>query len=180
MNKNRFKELLRSTMGDVRPLVLEQNEPPPFIPQTPLTSSPTPPEQPNDGKNKYYVVKQGDTLSKIAKNNNMELNRLLYLNPKYEKNPNSVKVGDQIIIFDAELERTKGWSRTDDLKKELISLLKGAISRMESKSDITICDILTKMHFELTEFYENPYVREKGWNPEECTNFNQLDSLMKK
>ena len=42
MNKNRFKELLRSTMGDVRPLVSEQNEPPPFIPQTPRTSSPNP------------------------------------------------------------------------------------------------------------------------------------------
>ena len=26
MNKNRFKELLRSTMGDVRPLVSEQSE----------------------------------------------------------------------------------------------------------------------------------------------------------
>ena len=133
-----------------------------------------------NSKNKYYVVKQGDNLTKIAKNNNMDLNQLLYLNPKYEKNQNSVKVGDQIIIFDAELERTKGWSRTDDLKKELLSMLKSTISRMESKSDITICDILTSMHFELTQFYENPYVREKGWNPEECTNFNQLDSLMKK
>ena len=134
----------------------------------------------DNSKNKYYVVKQGDNLTKIAKNNDMELNQLLYLNPKYEKNQNSIKVGDQIIIFDAELERTKGWSRTDDLKKELLSMLKNTISRMESESDITICDILTKMHFELTEFYENPYVREKGWNPEECTNFNQLDSLMKK
>ena len=70
MNKNRFKELLRSTMGDVRPLVSEQGETPPFIPQTPRTSSSKPggpktlpnsiiepevpsskpPEQPNDGK----------------------------------------------------------------------------------------------------------------------------------
>ena len=42
MNKNRFKELLKSTMGDVRPLVSEQGETPPFIPQTPRTSSPNP------------------------------------------------------------------------------------------------------------------------------------------
>ena len=40
MNKNRFKELLRSTMGDVRPLVSEQNETPQQ--QTPRTSSPNP------------------------------------------------------------------------------------------------------------------------------------------
>lgn len=75
MNKNRFKELLRSTMGDVRPLVSEQNETP--QPQTPRTSSPnpggpdtlpgntvdtqptsptsplSPPEQPNDVKKEY-------------------------------------------------------------------------------------------------------------------------------
>ena len=71
MDTNRFKELLESTLGDVKPLISEQNEPPTFIPQTPRKSSPkrggpktlsadvvdtsqpsspTPPEQPNDGK----------------------------------------------------------------------------------------------------------------------------------
>ena len=40
MNKNRFKELLKSTMGNVRPLVSEQNETPQQ--QTPRTSSPNP------------------------------------------------------------------------------------------------------------------------------------------
>jgi hypothetical protein len=40
MDTNRFKELLESTMGDVRPLVSEQNEPPAFIPQPPSNSSP--------------------------------------------------------------------------------------------------------------------------------------------
>ena len=92
MNKNRFKELLRSTLGDVRPLVSEQGETPPFIPQTPRTSSTNPggpktlpdtlpnsiiepevpsskpPEQPNDGKK---------DLIKILRNhlNSMENNK---------------------------------------------------------------------------------------------------------
>jgi hypothetical protein len=89
MNKNRFKELLRSTMGDVRPLVSEQGETPPFIPQTPRTSSsnpegpdtlpdnvvepsqtsPTPPEQPNDGKK---------DLIRILKNHLQELENESY------------------------------------------------------------------------------------------------------
>jgi len=31
----------------------------------------------------------------------------------------------------------------------------------------------------MDDMYENPYVRENGWDPESCTNFNQLESLMK-
>ena len=30
----------------------------------------------------------------------------------------------------------------------------------------------------ITNFYKNPYAREKGWDPKNCENFSQLDKLM--
>ena len=39
--KKRFYNLMESTLGDVRPLISEQGERPPFMPQTPRTSSPS-------------------------------------------------------------------------------------------------------------------------------------------
>jgi LysM repeat protein len=43
-------------------------------------------------------VKSGDTLSKIAKANGITLAQLLDANPRFKANPNSIKVGDEIII----------------------------------------------------------------------------------
>ena len=122
MNKNRFKELLGSTMGDVRPLVSEQNE-----------FNFPPPEgkilvKDKDGKERYVDNEQDDV---------------------------------------------------EDLKKELMSQLKFEIQRLESDNDADLCNCLTRLHFALTNVYENPNLRNKGWNPENCTNFSQLDMLMK-
>jgi LysM repeat protein len=44
-----------------------------------------------------YTVVKGDTLSKIAAKNNTNLKALLAANPQI-KNPNSIKIGDQITI----------------------------------------------------------------------------------
>ena len=53
-----------------------------------------------------YVVKAGDTLSKIAARNGMTLAQLLQLNPSI-KNPNKISVGDKINLPDTSTENTK-------------------------------------------------------------------------
>jgi LysM repeat protein len=51
----------------------------------------------SDTKEDYYFVKKGDTLSSIAKQYNMSLNKLLGLNPDI-KNPNLIHIGDKIRV----------------------------------------------------------------------------------
>ena len=53
-----------------------------------------------------YVVKAGDTLSKIATRNGITLAQLLKLNPGIT-NPNKLKVGDVVNIPDTSIENTK-------------------------------------------------------------------------
>lgn len=53
-----------------------------------------------------YVVKAGDTLSKIATRNGITLEQLLNLNPTIT-NPNKIKVGDAINLPDTSTENTK-------------------------------------------------------------------------
>ena len=42
MNKNRFKELMKSTLGNVKPLISEQGEPTPTTPPTAVSSGTDP------------------------------------------------------------------------------------------------------------------------------------------
>jgi hypothetical protein len=53
-----------------------------------------------------YVVKAGDTLSKIATRNGITLPQLMQLNPTIT-NPNKIKIGDVINLPDTSLENTK-------------------------------------------------------------------------
>lgn len=53
-----------------------------------------------------YVVKAGDTLSKIATRNGITVAQLLQLNPSIT-NPNKIKVGDRINLPDTSTENTK-------------------------------------------------------------------------
>jgi murein DD-endopeptidase MepM/ murein hydrolase activator NlpD len=53
-----------------------------------------------------YLVKAGDTLSKIATRNGITLPQLLQLNPSI-KDPNRIKVGDKINLPDTSTENTK-------------------------------------------------------------------------
>lgn len=53
-----------------------------------------------------YVVKAGDTLSKIATRNGITLAQLLQFNPSIT-NPNKIKVGDKINLPDTSTENTK-------------------------------------------------------------------------
>jgi LysM repeat protein len=45
-----------------------------------------------------YIVKKGDNLTRIARDNNMSLSDLLILNPKYMDNPSKIYSGDRIAI----------------------------------------------------------------------------------
>ena len=45
-----------------------------------------------------YVIKSGDTLSRIAREFNVSLDALLEANKDRISNPNRIKVGDEIII----------------------------------------------------------------------------------
>lgn len=45
-----------------------------------------------------YKVRKGDSLSKIAKANNMSLNELVELNPSYKANPNQLSIGADIRL----------------------------------------------------------------------------------
>lgn len=50
-------------------------------------------------KSTIYTVKNGESLSTIAKNNGITLVQLLDVNPHLKKNPNSIKVGQKINIL---------------------------------------------------------------------------------
>ena len=80
-------------------------------------------------------------------------------------------------LLDDDGELQKSWNEVKDLKKEFLNGLKSYIGKLES-DDTDLCDCLTRIHFELTNFYKNPYAREKGWDPKNCENFSQLDKLM--
>lgn len=45
-----------------------------------------------------YIVKSGDTLSRIASMNGMSLSQLLALNPQFASNPNLIKPGQSVIL----------------------------------------------------------------------------------
>ncbi|MGF1695742.1 LysM peptidoglycan-binding domain-containing protein [Vibrio lamellibrachiae] len=51
---------------------------------------------------KTYLVKPGDTLLQIAIEQNTQFNTLLELNPKFQTNPDLIKVGEAVILPDEE------------------------------------------------------------------------------
>ena len=146
----------------------------------------------NEEDEKLYVIKRGDTLSKISKSLGVSLNELLNVNPKFKSNPNIIKVGEYLTIpnnliskvsspeslVNSKDEIQKGWDEVKDLKMELLGTLKDRIQKFESDPNIDLCDVMTMIHMELTNFYKNPYVRKTGWEPKNCENFSQLDKLM--
>ena len=61
------------------------------------TASPSPTEEPAPTP-QTYVIKQGDTLSKIAKRIDITLEQLLAANKDTIKDADKISVGDEIII----------------------------------------------------------------------------------
>ncbi|HSL77273.1 MAG TPA: LysM peptidoglycan-binding domain-containing protein [Candidatus Limnocylindrales bacterium] len=64
------------------------------VEETP-SASPTPVPEPTP---QVYVIKTGDTLSRIARQFNVSLDALLAANKERISNPNRIRVGDEIII----------------------------------------------------------------------------------
>lgn len=69
-------------------------------PSTPLvtplvTPAPTPIPQPTD---QIYIVQQGDTMSRIAGRFDIPLGDLIAANAENIPNPDSLQIGDQVII----------------------------------------------------------------------------------
>lgn len=50
------------------------------------------------GRNDIYLVKKNDSLSKIAKKYKISIQEIIYNNPKYSSNPNSLKIGEELYI----------------------------------------------------------------------------------
>ena len=69
--------------------------PSPSVAASTPTPAPTPIPEPTP---QVYVIKAGDTLSRIARENNVTLDALLAANKETITNPNRIKVGDEIII----------------------------------------------------------------------------------
>ena len=77
-------------------------------------------EKPKVGRGKWagkYKVSGGDSLSKIAKRFGVSLKSLLNANPKFKKNPNLIKVGQNIAVPEAKIKGTgtsiyKGMSKS--------------------------------------------------------------------
>ena len=77
-------------------------------------------KKPGIGRGKWagkYKVSGGDSLSKIAKKFGVSLKSLLNANPKFKKNPNLIKVGQNIAIPEAKIKGTgtsiyKGMSKS--------------------------------------------------------------------
>jgi hypothetical protein len=71
-----------------------ESTPSPSVVATP-TPEPTPPPAPTP---QVYVIKEGDTLSKIARSFGLTLDQLLAANQDTITDPDRIAVGDQIII----------------------------------------------------------------------------------
>ena len=65
---------------------------------------PPPPRRPLAPTPRVYVVKPGDTLSKIAKRFGLTIDVLIAANQETIKDPNKIAIGDQVIIPVPELE----------------------------------------------------------------------------
>jgi hypothetical protein len=66
---------------------------------TPAVATPTPePTPPPAPTPQVYVIKEGDTLSKIAQSFGLTLDELLAANEGTIENPDRIVVGDEIII----------------------------------------------------------------------------------
>lgn len=107
------------------------------VPSTPVSAQLLAASTPS--VNKEYVVKRGDTLSGIAKSNNLKLEDILKANPQI-KNPNDIKLGQTIKIADA--------SNVNDKFNKILSKYKEFFDKINSNSKLND-DISKKVvHYE--------------------------------
>lgn len=87
--KKRFEALLESSMGDVKPLISEQDEIRDLTKPKVINSL--------DRAKMKYIVKKGDTISSIASKLGITVDKLKKLNPQI-KNFDIIKTGDKINL----------------------------------------------------------------------------------
>ena len=106
--RKRFNSLLESTMGDVRPLISEQDEFKKNINKNKIFGGQTKMPKPEDMqylekvhqrflKKGVHTVKNGDTLGDIALEYGTDVKTLKKLNPQI-KDVDKIKVGDKINL----------------------------------------------------------------------------------
>ena len=57
-----------------------------------------------------YKVVSGDTLSKIARDNNTTVAKLIELNPKYKENPNLIRPGQNVVLPTVNGSSSQSWA----------------------------------------------------------------------
>jgi hypothetical protein len=67
-------------------------------PSRPIATASVEPTAPPAPTPQVYVIKQGDTMSKVAKKFNVPLDELLAANKATVKNADKIAIGDEIII----------------------------------------------------------------------------------
>lgn len=77
-----------------------------YLPAEELTSLPEAIDQvtKEQEKNKIYEVVAGDTLSQIAEDNGLRMDKLIAMNPTIEDESSTIRVGDEIIVTSPEPE----------------------------------------------------------------------------
>jgi LysM repeat protein len=91
--------------------VFSYQAPQPISAPAPQSPKPTPPPPaapapaksttPANVSGSVYTVQSGDTLSKIAKQSGLSLSTLLYYNPQFQANPNLIRPGQKVNLFNA-------------------------------------------------------------------------------
>jgi|688.fasta_scaffold532226_2 hypothetical protein len=67
-----------------------------------------------------------------------------------------------------------------ELKQELIDKFKRIFQEYEGNDRFDYCEVLSILYNALSEYYDGPYVRKKGWNPKQCRNYDKLNVVLKR
>ena len=66
-----------------------------------------------------------------------------------------------------------------ELKQELIDKFKRIFQEYEGNDRFDYCEVLSILYNALSEYYDGPYVRKKGWDPKQCRNYDKLNVVLK-
>ena len=73
----------------------------------------------------------------------------------------------------------EGKRKNLELKQELIDKFKRIFQEYEGNDRYDYCEILSVLYNALSQYYDGPYVKEKGWDPKKCWNYNKLNVVLK-
>lgn len=93
-----------------------------------------------------HVVRQGETLSKIARANGLTLAKLLEANPRFSANPNLIKIGDIVNIPEGVVTLPSPSSAASAFARKLASIAQDQHSRFQftNEADPLLCRQIEK------------------------------------